>query len=188
MQLLDTPDELQQAESAFARVFRKAESTEPFQPGIGSRLLLYPVDFVTLDEPYFKAVAKASITIGVETAYLAAYIHPGGTWGDTYGHRLLELRSYEEYRSRPNDDAVILEHFLFAPTAEWGLVTSDGQYAVLGGSVEFVRSVRDTLAYDQEHVVRAFVSDWEEMARIGATVDWVPNLLRHVLGEKTNLG
>jgi hypothetical protein len=75
-----------------------------------------------------------------------------------------------------------LEHFLFAPRGEWGVVTSHGQHAVVGGTQGFIGDVRARLRYDEAATVRAFVADWTEMAEAGATVDWVPVLLDHVLG------
>ena len=93
---------------------------------------------------------------------------------------MLDLSSYEEYRSaNPVGD---LEHFLFARTGEWAAVTSDGDYALLGGIGAFTADIMRALQYDREKVLLQFVADWHTQGNNGASVEWVPKLLDHVLG------
>ena len=73
MRKLSSVEELQQAESAFRAVFARVSSTDPFQPRLGARLLLYPIDYTLLDAAQFEAVATASIHAGVERLYFAGY-------------------------------------------------------------------------------------------------------------------
>lgn len=175
------PEQLQQAESAFRAVFAKANYTDPFNPRLGSRLLVYPIDYTILEPAQFEAVGAASIRSGAPQAYVAGYGGEELGWSGTYDHRLVDLHNYEDYR--PSGGSRNLEHFLFAPNGEWGLVTSDGEYALVAGTAPFMANLQDSLGYDQEHVLRAFISDWRESARAGASVEWVPVLLDHVLGE-----
>lgn len=180
MRPLTTPEQFQEAESAFREVFAKVDYTEPFNSRVASRLLLYPTDYTILDPGQFQAVAAASLRLGIQDAYLVGFSGKDADWGVTYGHRLVDLRNYEDYSSF--EDASNLEHFLFAPTGEWGLVTSDGAYALIGGTETFVADIRDQLAYEPEETVRRFVSDWRDAEKEGASVEWVPTLLDHVFG------
>lgn len=161
-------------------MFAKVDYTEPFHSRVAARLLLYPIDYTILDPAQFQAVAAASLRIGIDCAYLVGFSGKNADWGVTYGHRLVDLRNYDDYASF--EDASNLEHFLFAPTGAWGLVTSDGEYALIGSSKTFAADIRDQLSYEPEETVRRFVSDWREAEQEGATVEWVPTLLDHVFG------
>ena len=179
---LTTPEQLEHAESAFRAVFAEANYTEPFRPRLRSRLLLYPIDYVFLDAGQYDALGTASIRAGVSAAYLAAFGGEEEGWGGTYGHRFVDLHSYADYRFGAGTSP--LEHFLFAPTAEWGLVTSDGEYALVAGADSFVAEIRSLLDYNEDGVVRAFVSDWREIERAGGSAEWMPRLLRHIFGAE----
>jgi len=66
-------------------------------------------------------------------------------------------------------------------------VTSDGQYAVVGGAASFVADLRESLGFDQEAALQAFVRDWRETGRAGGSVEWIPRLLDHVFGPGEGL-
>jgi len=180
MRKLSSADELQQAESAFRAVFARVSNADPFQPRLGARLLLYPIDNTLLDAQ-FEAVATASIHAGVERPYFAGYGGEEAGWGGTYGHRLVDVRSYDDYRY-DDDGFLIIEHFLFAPRGEWGLVTSHGEYAIVAGTETFIDDLRSALGYDEVRALGDLVSDWREIGHGGGSVEWVPRLLNHVLG------
>ncbi len=133
---------------AFRAVFARVSSTDPFQPRFGARLLLYPIDYTLLDAAQFEAVATASIHAGVERPYFAGYGGEEAGWGGTYGHRLVDVRSYDDYRY-DDDGFIIIEHFLFAPRGECALVTSYGEYAIVAGTETFLDDLRSALGYDE---------------------------------------
>lgn len=171
---------LQEAAAAFRKVFAKASATEPFVPRLHARLLLYPIDYTVLDPSQFEAVARASLRAGMSSAYFANYGREDSGWDGTYGHRLVDLHSYADYRFV--DGYAPLEHFLFPSSGDWGLVTSDGRYALVAGSEDFISDIRSALELDQRAVIRDFVSEWRDMERAGGSVDWVPLVLKHVSG------
>jgi hypothetical protein len=180
--VLTTVHELELADAAFQQVFGKASDVDPFDPRIVARLLLYPIDYTSLDRTQFEAVATAAAQIGETTAYWAGFGGEEAGWGGTYDHRIVDLGDHDGYEMKDGRHP-FLEHFLYSPGGEWGVVTSRGSaFALVGGSEEFIATVRGRLAYDEERVVREFVSDWRELETGGASVDWVPVLLDHVLG------
>lgn len=138
-----------------------------------------------LNRSQFDAVAAASLRLGVPNAYFVGFGGEDAGWGGTHGHSLVDLGSYDDYRLA--EGASALEHFLFAPGGEWGLVTSDGEYALVGGQPTFIADLRDRLSYDQEAVIRSFVSEWREAGQAGASIEWVPPLLDQVLGPDKGL-
>jgi hypothetical protein len=181
MARLITPEEFQDMESSFRSVFSQGDPAEPFVAEITGRLLLSPIDYTLLDRIQFEAVAAASLSRGIESAFHAEFGRDDVRWGKTYNHRTVDLQDYADYRGV--DDALSVEHFLFSPTGGWGVVTSDGEYAVIGGDTSFVDDVRRRLGYEDEIVLNAFVTKWRELEQAGAVVHWVPKLLDHVLGR-----
>lgn len=171
--------ELQQAEAAFRRAFAKASYTDPFGTSVRSRLLLYPIAYTILNPEQYAALGAAS-GASCRRAYFAAFGGEERGWGGTYAHRLVDLSSYDEYVGA--NPAGTLEHFLYGIGGDWGLVTSDGEYALLGGNEAFVASFADALGYDQDLALKTFIYDWREAEQAGASVGWVPILLDHVLG------
>lgn len=179
---ITTPEVLERVESAFRQVFRQPNYTAPFGSELKARLLLYPIDYTILDKDQHGAVAAAARRSGASDAYFAGYGGEDRGWGGTYSHGVVSLSSYDDYR-RANAVGT-LEHFLFGSDGAWGVVTSDGEYALVGGDRPFIDAVTTALAYDQEATVRAFVADWREAEEAGASVEWVPRLLEHVLGPE----
>lgn len=177
-----TSGELQKAQLQFQNVFARVSSTRPFHERMSGRLLLYPIDYVFLDRAQFAALSAVSIHAGVHTAYFAGFGGEGTGWAGTSGHRLVRLGDYEDYSSTAGDTDV--EHFLFAAGGEWGVVTSDGEYAVVGGSEQMVSHLREALRYDQESVLQSFIRNSREMAAAGGATAWVPLLLQHVMGAE----
>jgi hypothetical protein len=181
VQQLTTPAELQRAEAAFRNAFAKASYTDPFSEALPARLLLYPIDYTLLDAEQVEAVARAARRYGNNPAYFAGFGGEERGWGGTYGHCLVDLGSFDDYRGA--NKVGNLEHFLFGMSGEWAAVTSDGEYALVAGDEPFVREVAAALDYDQDQVLRSFISDWREAGGAGASVQWVPALLDHILGE-----
>ena len=182
MRRLTEPDDLERAEFAFRTVFGNTSYTMPFSRNVRVRFLIYPIDYTLLDTSQFAAVAAAASQAGDGFAYLAGFGGDEAGWGGTYGHRLVDLDSYADYK--PETGADNLEHFLFSPEGKWGLVTSDGQYAVVGGDERFIAVLRAHSPQDEDQMVRAFVRDWREVEQSGGSVAWMPELLEHIFGSE----
>jgi hypothetical protein len=173
--------DLEHAEAAFRNVFAQASYTTPFRNEIGARLLIYPIDYTMLDSSQFAAVARAAARAGDNSAHLAGFGGEESGWGGTYGHRVVDLGSYSDYKAFAS--AAIVEHFLFSPEGRWGLVTSDGEYALVGGAESFIDNLRGLLQYNELDTTSLFVSDWREIAKTGADAAWVHDVLEHVFGH-----
>lgn len=179
---LTTPEELDRARSAFRRVFAKATDVDPFADHVTSRLLLYRIDYTGLEREQFDAIASASRAEGIHRAYLVGL--PGEynpTWEATWGHFMIDLVSYVEYNAAWEFGPMV-EHFLFAEDGSWGVATSHGEYALVGGSSSFIASVREALVYDEQEGVEQLVSDFRAMLEGGSSAAWVGIMLAHVFG------
>jgi hypothetical protein len=175
---LVTCEDFQWAEAAFRRLFARACDVSPFADEVAARLLLCPTRCLRLAPRQFEAVAAASADLGVVRAYSAGWSGEEGAWGTTSGHRHVDLGSYESYVADLPAGAV--GGLLFAPRGEWGVVTSALDYALVGGPPPFVAAIRRTLEYDEPAALERFVAEWQELADVGATIDWLPRLLDHV--------
>lgn len=175
---LVTFEDFQWAEAAFRRLFARACDVSPFADEVGARLLLCPTRCLRLAPRQFEAVAAASAELGVVRAYSAGWSGEEGGWGATCGHRHVDLGGYESYVADLPAGAV--GGFLFAPRGEWGVVTSALDYAVVGGPPRFVAAIRRTLEYDELAALERFVAEWQELAEVGAAIEWLPRLLDHV--------
>jgi hypothetical protein len=175
---LVTFEDFQWAEAAFQRVFARATDVAPFADDVEGRLLLCPTRCLRLAPRHFEAVAVASADLGVIRAYSAGWLGDEGGWGMTAGHRHVDMGSYESYVADLAPGSV--GGFLFAPRGEWGVATSALDYALVGGPGRFVEGVRRRLEYDEESALARFVAEWQELAEVGAAIDWLPRLLDHV--------
>jgi len=183
MRTLETPEELRCAEAAGSQVFRSFDvhGSQPFRESMVARLLVYPIDYTMLESDQFGALAAAAAAVGDRTAYLAAYGDPEAGWQGTYDRRLVALDDFLDYKPH---GTLILEHVLYSPQGVWGLATSDGNYAVAGGSQTFVDTLRRHLSWREDEALRAFVRDSREIGRDAAYVEsWLRPLLEHVYGE-----
>jgi hypothetical protein len=178
---LATPVELERAEAAFHRAYANAGSTTPFRDALSARLLLYPIDYTLLDRHQFESLADAARASDATSAYLAGFGGEAAGWPGTYGHCIADLTSYDEYRNA--NPVYPLEHFLYAPSGAWGLVTFHGEYALVAGSDRFIADLARRLEYDETRAVNAFVRDWRAAGEAGASTEWAVPLLDHVLGR-----
>ena len=143
-------------------------------------MLLYPIDYTMLEPEQFGALAAAAAAAGDRTAYLAAYGDAEAGWGGTYGHALVSLDDFLDYK--PQRDTLILEHMLYSPQGTWGLATSDGEYAVVGGPHVVIDALRCNLPQREDEAVKAMARDSREVDR-DTDPAWLRSLLAHIYGE-----
>jgi hypothetical protein len=182
METLTTPEELGRAEAAGRQVFQSFDgwSPQPFRDTIEARLLIYPIDYTMLEAEQFAALAAAAATVGDLTAYVVPYGARESGWEGTYDHSLLTLDDYLDYKP---PDTLIIEHLLYSPRGAWGVVTSHGEYAAVGGAQGFVDTLRRHLPQREDEAVEMLVREWREIGRSGGNVSWLRPLIAHLYGE-----
>lgn len=164
------------------RVFRAIGTgvRQPFHEAISDRMLIYPIDYTMLTPDQFGAVAAGAEVVGDTYAYVVSYGTLEAGWAGTYDHRLVGLNDYRTYRPR---GAVVLEHLLYSPSGSWGVITSDGGEAVVGGPWAFIDRVRSNLPESEELMATAFVRDQKAVGHGGGNIEWLRPLLRHLYGD-----
>lgn len=181
MKRLTTSDEFRSAEAAARRVFRSFDASRPFRERMEARMLLYPINYTMLTVEQFRALAEAATAVGDDTAYVVPYAVADASWESTYDHGVVELHAFSDYSP---EGTLILEHLLYSPQGRWGLVTSDGGDALLGGSQAFIEAVGEALPEGEEaRMVKTFVRDSQYLGRSGGDIDWLHPVLAHLYGE-----
>ncbi|MEJ7567735.1 MAG: hypothetical protein WKF41_05660 [Gaiellaceae bacterium] len=142
-------------------------------------MLIYPISYTMLGREQFGAVAEAAASVGDATAYLVPYGSLEADWAGTYDHRLVAL----EYTDYELEGTLVLEHLLYSPEGKWGVVTSHGDFALVGGTQTVIDAVRGGITADEELMTRAFVRDWRDIGRRGGEIGWLLPLLVHLYGE-----
>jgi hypothetical protein len=177
-----SPDDVRSAEKAATRVYQSIGTgvSEPFRAQLGARMLIYPTDYTMLTSEQFQALSAGAALMGDTSAYVVPYGTLDAGWAGTYDHRLIDLGNYGDYRP---PGALVLEHLLYSPTGRWGIVTSDGGEAIVGGSDAFVEEIRSQVGDAEEDMAMAFVRDQRAVGQGGGNIEWLRPLLRHIYGD-----
>jgi hypothetical protein len=176
---LDAAD-LVRCEAAFARAFDDGDGIFVIGSPMPARTLLYPLDYVYLDESQLAAVAYAAERLGEREAFVVDVDETAPAWGRTSRHRLVSLY-VDGYAAIAED--TILTHALLSPSGSWAFVTTFEQYAIGGGGETFMDDVLTRLPVDRDEMAEAFARDMRAFGREGATVEWVPRVLENVYGS-----
>jgi hypothetical protein len=127
-----------QVRRAFDRVFASTDPFDyPFRPAVEASLVFYPTEGYHLSQVQYAAVVAAAHATG-EPAFFVSVVEYSGDWVERGQHWLCDALGYEAYRSIE----LTLENALYSASGGWGLVLSQEQHALVGGSREFVRRVQ----------------------------------------------
>ena len=84
------------------------------------------------------------------------------------------------------------KHFIFSERGNWAIIKNNEGYGLLGGSLEFIESVRK-LDPELDRQVYDFLQNWRErkesILNSGGTIyipieSWLPQLLTYIYGEE----
>ena len=179
---LASPDEIEDALRARKAVFRGLSPERSiFTSRIFSRAILYPCAH-RLSATQFSALS-AALRVAGESEYYMSYVPVVQTDDESF-HQYWRLprgdfSAYEVATRAP------LEMALYSVKEEWGILTTDAEFAVVGGSESFIRALFTELPDDSATQARRFVEDWCENARLGSwRTDWVESMLPDIVGPE----
>ena len=162
--------------------------SESFLPHITQKVILYPCHEI-LEIKVVNALVKAALTIGDVECYLS------NLWEyDQYGsHCYILLSELFEFYTCSSEKAKLIdlqfnysqEYVLYSGNAKWFLFVSHEYYGLLGGSSEFITTVKQAFP-NLEQQVKDFLQNYHCMkaAGIALTLDWLPRLLTYVYGKE----
>lgn len=183
----DKQEELNCLHKSFDLVFKNNDPFDAmFQPTIEKRLLLYPTDGYVFTREQFDALIHTLEKMG-ETSFYVSEIEGKNSFSadqmpGMYQCKHWEVQlpiSYDEYvKSR-----VIIENAIYSVEGKWGIIISQEEHAVLGGSSNFIETFKTLYPLWQQDSMK-FLDHWE-YCRInyGTRMDWLQNFLDHIGGK-----
>lgn len=180
------PEKWQHMKQALVKVFKEPYSynTEIFQTSIEAKLLLFPADNFYLNKNHFEALLdvlkkleELSLFVSQINGSSIEFVIADDDDAEDDDH--FELRgniSYEEYKK----NIFIYENVLYSPSGTWGIFISEDNYAIIGGSHEFIELFKKFYR-DWEDDIQAFVKTWEDKKECyNSDVSWIQDLLKYI--------
>ena len=130
------PERILNMKNAFGKVFQTNDPFgEMFQLCIQEKQILCPTDGYYLSREQFKALQDSLVAMGEEKAYLSEVEADECFSDNSCSHwELSVMDPYEEYLKLP----VILENSIYSLNGTWGILISQEEHAVIGGTRGFM--------------------------------------------------
>jgi hypothetical protein len=191
------------AAPALQRIFVQEDPFgQPFAPGVQERRLLYPVPTSREGEALVlkRAILASAKLLGDHGAFISVPGRPPEKeqrvlyhwyldFGEMEGFLLFDRRHWSEHKDL--HAIVSLDHIVYSPTGQWGLMLCHEDHALLGGSTKFFEILQGIIPdFDDLGQIQEFLSYWKynttrKGARVSWIVTWIPTLLTHVYGADT---
>ena len=191
------------AEPELRLVFIRNNDTEPFRSQVEERLFLYFPIGGDSERNYhwqrqlFEAIADAASKVGDTGCYLAPawegdpIITTGGSRLNRFAYisqpELVEAFAapYGNPRIWSQLNMSGLDFCLFSESGKWGLLTTIDDHAFLGGSSEFMQTIKNYFPYIQQEV-HEYLHNLKLEQLDGEKIDipWLKKVLTHVYGAE----
>jgi len=151
----------------------------PFQPGIQPRLLLYGFHWY-LHEPWLEPVVRTLKELGEEGFYVSALYRPKPEEQTQPYHWFVPLSEAASY------GAVVVsqENAIYSVNSQWGIICSDEDHALVGGSELLVENIKNAVG-DLDYRLSEFFKAWKDYHRRNKVdITWIPPMLSHVYGPE----
>jgi len=176
------PERILNMKTALGKVFQTNDPFgEMFQPDVQEKQILCPTDGYYLSIEQFKALQDTLVTLGEKKVYLSEVEAEECFSSPNCSHWELSVTdSYEEYLRLP----VILENSLYSLNGTWGILISQEEHAVIGGTREFMLKYKEHYA-DWSKGESNFRKKWEyNKKHYNSDLSWYSRLSSHLnMGE-----
>jgi hypothetical protein len=185
---LSSPELIDSLEEASLRVFKNLDAYEvAFTPEIECRFVLFPVDHYRLTKDQFVALGRAAVEAVHDNS---AYLFDVEQWTKFGWDRkrreywLLSLDDYEAYENPPDDaNIVIIQNAIVSTSGRWGMVISDENHAIVGGSKEFVSRFLDALQVNKNEMRNLWLRHWHRNQKeLGYETSWLSRQVDELTG------
>jgi hypothetical protein len=187
MKLVTNPDRQRRAGRQFDTLFRALDPySEPFNVTASARLLLYPIEGFFLDEQQFRAIADASLENGDATGFLVPALSWEGQaeWDKRTMWELDLNNPTVSYYGGPENDPFVWITAMFGSNGGWGVVTSDEEFALVGGDEQVVAKIVARLPEHPTEMIDQLIEDVDDLyERLGIKTEWLFKVLQHVVGS-----
>lgn len=172
------PERTLNMQTAFGKVFKTSDPFgEMFQPDVKEKQILCPTDGYYLSREQFKALQDTLVALGEEKVYLSEVEADECFSNKNCSHWELSVtNSYEEYLELP----VILENSLYSLSGTWGILISQEEHAVIGGTREFMVKYKEHYA-DWTNGESNFRQKWEyNQKHYNSDLSWFQKFSTHL--------
>jgi hypothetical protein len=149
--------------------------SDPFAKWVNEKDLLCEVLY-ELKSPTLESVVQAASAVGDKGFYVSLQFDIGPSWDQHWYVPFGDLNSYKHiFKLR-------VENFIFSPNAKWGVITSEEDFAIIGGANEFMTIFRENIP-DLKNQLHEFLLRRQYEAQRNYKVGWVPSVLKYLFGE-----
>ncbi len=97
----------------------------------------------------------------------------------------ISFNSYNDFLINEHTYSIALENVIFSLNGNWGIISSHESHGVIGGSEQFINTLKDMLPMLDFQVIQ-FLNYWKSYHEdFGVNIDWLPTLMEHVYGMET---
>ena len=167
-------------ESVFKQIFKYHDVFNEFwfSSNIAQRILINP-QALELDNTRMDALIEAMVAIG-DDAYVLSIIELFG--GSDEKHWLIPIEEFPSYYYSIGMNKV-LENVIYSPTGQWGIKFTMDQYAIAGGSQEFIQILRQKWPTSIDNGITPFLNEFmHDHKRFGINFAWIEQFLEHIYG------
>ncbi|RJQ44177.1 MAG: hypothetical protein C4534_06865 [Gaiellales bacterium] len=183
---LTSNKEIQKARDAYFSVFRnRSPYHEPFHENTPARALVYPVETYPDDDLYF-AIANAAAGLGEDEAYFSTImdVTEDSYFAVDYWKLDLDEYPFNEKGMKENGWIAILESTIYSTEGSWGVILTNRQFGLVGGSNPFLDSLRNWIPDLDAQAGRFVDFSWYGREGPGDSSAWLAGLLAHIYGEE----
>jgi len=177
--------EFDEAEVAFRKVFKASDNKAvPLLLNMEHRTLLLPTAGSILHEPHSRIVCNAASAIGDHLVYYSELDGLDFNNFASSSHWKYRCDTQKNYYSAMDIICPVgVENLNYSIKGTWGVIVSDFDFVLVGGSTAFNEKVIEQYP-DYESVVKDYIAYWlEEERQNGIDMSWLPLLLTHVFGR-----
>jgi len=187
MRALTEAEYLTIASVAFSKIFRSEDPfDEPFQDEIEERELLWPVYYDLTDgdpgDKLLTAIIDAARTIGDSEVFFSVLERPPASEQNRPYHWVIPLMELPTYRQLSYP--LVLENTLYSPKGLWGIMVSQEEHALVGGTRPFMTAFRSKYPRVKTGVESFIELLKERKEQFNFDTRWVCKLLAHIYGAE----
>lgn len=186
MQVLNEAEFHRKAEPILRQIFINDDPFgQSFAPDVPARRIIYEY-FYQIEPPLLDAVVAVASMLGDTGCYLSSLwrVSEEVTDKPPY-HWYIPFSEISVYKEGSSKLKFVLssENVLYSPQGKWGIMTSHEHHGLLGGTLEFVEEIHRRVPNFDEQIY-GFLKYWKYWNERGTKVNWLPELLAHIYGQK----
>lgn len=175
---ITAPERILNMKTSFGKLFKEKDPFgEMFQHEVQEKQVLCPVDGYYLSRKQFRALQDTLIFLGEKTIYLSEVEVEECFSNKNCSHWELSVTAqYEEYLNLP----VILENSLYSLNGAWGILISQEEHAVIGGTTNFMVMYKERYV-DWSNGESNFRQKWEyNQKHYNSDLSWFSKFRTHL--------